>query len=380
MKIGILTQPLHANYGGLLQNYALQQILLLLGHNPETIDWGAPSNFRTHLSYLKFRFTSLFSHRSTGNTYKITKKEKQIIQCNTDYFISKYIRHTKVLSSHSSFKRQSVLGSYDAYIVGSDQCWRPSYNCFLYEMFLSFVANKQVKRIAYAASFGSDKWEFTKNQTEACSRLAKKFDIITVREDSGVDLCKRNLGVDAMHVLDPTMLLSKDIYSKLVVEENESKSDGTLFYYVLDPNQEKNTFIQMVAKELNLVSFTVLPKFQAETRTKSDVKNRISDCVFPSVTSWLRAFMDAELTIVDSFHGMVFSIIFNKPFWVIGNPKRGMSRFLSLLKLLNLEDRLIDIDNCSHIDLKQKIDWNRTNQLIDFYKKQSIELLKNSLS
>ena len=95
--------------------------------------------------------------------------------------------------------------------------------------------------------------------------------------------------------------------------------------------------IEEVAKSLDLMPFKVMPKYQVNKKT---IK-QIDDCVFPPVTQWLRAFIDAEFVVCDSFHGAVFSIIFNKPFIVIGNKERGLARFSSLLKTYELEDRII---------------------------------------
>lgn len=380
MRIGILTQPLHSNYGGLLQNYALQQSLIQLGHDVETIDWKGGGRLREALYRIKVTaLHALIPNRYPQLKYKPTNKELAIIQRNTNHFIDTYINHTEIVHSFEGFIRQVEKGNYDAYIVGSDQCWRPCYNAFLYSMFLDFVQEKHVKRIAYAASFGTDKWEFTPQQTTICASLAKKFDIVSVREDSGVRLCKEYLGVDARHVLDPTMLLAKEDYIQLIEKEKETKSNGTLFYYILDPNAKKLSFIQKVAKDKGLKSFQVLPKCQAEIRTKEDVKNRIEDCVFPGVTTWLRAFMDAEMTIVDSFHGMVFSIIFNKPFWAIGNVGRGMSRFTSLLRTFHLEDRLLDEEHLDNVDFSKSINWNMVNRIMEDKKSECKALLLNAL-
>ena len=381
MKIGILTQPLHANYGGLLQNYALQQTLVRAGHEVETIDWGGGSGLRAMLYRMKERVLHAFlPNRFSPLKYKPNNNEQAIIQRNTNHFINTYINHTEAIHSYDGFVRQVARGGYDAYVVGSDQCWRPCYNAFLPSMFLDFVQDKQVKRIAYAASFGTDKWEFTPQQTAVCVPLAKKFDMVSVREDSGVKLCKEHLGVDAVHVLDPTMLLTKEEYIQLIEKEKEPKSNGTLFNYILDPDARKSAFIQKVAKAKGLKAFQVLPKYQTETRTKDDVKNRIEDCVFPGVTTWLRAFMDAEMTVVDSFHGMVFSIIFNKPFWVIGNAHRGMSRFTSLLKVFHLENRLLDASGLDDVDLSQSIDWESVNEILKEKQKECKLLLLNSLN
>ena len=380
MRIGILTQPLHANYGGMLQNYALQQILIRAGYEVETIDWEGKIGIRETLYRMKMYVLHAFlPNKYPQLRYQLTPKERETIQCNTNHFINKYINHTAVINSYGGFVKQAAMGKYKAYVVGSDQCWRPCYNPFIFSMFLDFAQDKLVNRIAYAASFGTDSWEFTTRQTSICASLAKKFDLVTVREDSGVMLCKKHLGVDAVHVLDPTMLLNKEDYIQLIEKEKEPKTNGGLFTYILDPDTKKSAFIQKVAKAKGIKAFQVLPKCQAETRTKEDVKNNIEDCVFPGVTTWLRAFMDAEMTIVDSFHGMVFSIIFNKPFWVIGNVSRGMSRFTSLLKMFHLENRLLDENNLDDVDFLKPIDWAKVNCILENKREFSKTLLLNKI-
>lgn len=381
MKIGILTQPLQNNYGGLLQNYALQQLLKRLGHDVETIDWHPATTGSTKewLWTKKEQFLCLLQNNRQKPRYKLTAQEEKIISQFTKKFISANISvYPQIVEQVEVFNRIENENHYDAYIVGSDQVWRPNYNSFQSAMFLDFVKRKDVKRIAYAASFGTSEWEFTPQMAEECAHLAKKFDLITVREKSGVSLCREHLGVEATHVLDPTMLLNREDYEKVVMAENESKSAGTLFHYILDPSDEKHGLIECLAKELGLQPFTIMPKCQAENRTKWDVKHRIEDCVFPSVTSWLRGFMDAEMVVVDSFHGAVFSIIFNKPFWVVGNKKRGNARFESLLGMFGLEDRMIAPG--MQVDWNATIDWNRVNEIRQKEKDRSIGLLKSVLN
>lgn len=381
MRIGILTQPLHTNYGGLLQNYALQQTLIRAGHEVETIDWNSCGNgIHKKLYYAIGRILRSFLHDIYPRIrYKPNGKERAIILRNTAHFINTYINHTEAMHSYEEFAKQASKGNYDAYVVGSDQCWRPCYNSFLTSMFLDFVHDKPVKRIAYAASFGTNKWEFTPHQTDICAPLAQNFDLVTVREDSGVKLCREHLGVDAIQVLDPTMLLTKEEYIQLIEKEKEPKSNGTLFNYILDPDENKSALIKKAAKAKGLKDFQVLPKYLPEMRTKKDVKNRIEDCVFPNVTTWLRAFMDAEMVIVDSFHGIVFSIIFNKPFWAIGNVSRGMSRFTSLLKLFHLEDRLLDAGHLDDVEFSKPIDWTIVNGILEEKRRESKDILLNLL-
>ena len=385
MKIGILTQSLFQNYGGLLQNYALQQVLVRAGHAPITINHPRRDR-KTELRYSfgrgRLRFLhAVFPKLCKEPEYIPSKSEMRAIAQHTQHFIDKYIVKTSSLNTHNAFRSVAESGQFDAYIAGSDQCWRPKYNIsFLKEMFLCFAEKqKNVKRIAYAVSFGVDLWEMDSTTTVECARLAKKFDLVTVREDSGVALCKNYLGVEAVHVLDPTLLLEKEHYIRVVEEEKELVSSGNLFYYILDPTATKSAFISEVAEKMGLIPFTVLPKYQAEKRTRQAVKKHIEECVYPSVTSWLRAFMDAKMVIVDSFHGMVFSIVFNKPFVVIGNKDRGMSRFTSLLRLFGLEDRMLNAD---HLDMRiiyKPINWTHVNNIKEKYMEVSTSLLLNAL-
>ena len=239
---------------------------------------------------------------------------------------------------------------------------------------MNFTDSCPVKRIAYAASFGVDNWEFSDLETKRCKKLVKSFDAVSVREFSGIELCRRYLDVDACQVLDPTMLLDECDYIHLVEKESEGKSAGSLLFYILDPEQSKLDYIAKVAVSLNLVPFSVMPELQVGAKTIVDIDR----CVFPSVTKWLRGFMDAEFVVCDSFHGAVFSIIFNKKFVVLGNEKRGMARFYSLLKMYGLEERLIT--DWSNFDIVTKsIDWDSVNRIREERKNFSMEFLLNSL-
>lgn len=384
MKIGILTQPLLNNYGGLLQNYALQQVLKGMGHEPITIDHKSKQFpfWYVFLSNVKGELLYRFSPENHKKPkYSLTIKEKEVIEAKTRCFIEHSINHTKKCVGAEDFRQQVCDRGIEALVAGSDQCWRPMYNDYIEDMFFGFAKNLPIKkRIAYAASFGTEKWEFSSDLTKVCSELVRDFDLVTVREDSGINLCNKYLGVDAKLVLDPTMLLAKEDYEALIEEYEIGQSEGSLFNYILDPSSSKMSFVEIIASEMNLKSFQVLPKYNEDHRTKKQVKTEIENCVYPSPVKWLRAFMDSKMTVVDSFHGMVFSIIFNKPFWVIGNVERGMSRFTSLLNMLGLEDRLIDERELNEIDYTKPIDWKRINGIWEEKRKESLMYLMNALT
>lgn len=121
------------------------------------------------------------------------------------------------IDSTSSLRKYFKKNRYDAVIVGSDQTWRPKYSPNIYDFYLDFISkDKRIKRIAYASSFGVDDWEYSAEETKKCAKLSKLFDGISVREQSGIDLCKDHLGVDSELALDPTLLLNKDDYVTLI--------------------------------------------------------------------------------------------------------------------------------------------------------------------
>lgn len=358
MRICILTLPLYTNYGGLLQAYALQTVLKKLGHDV----WveNRKNNKVTYWILFKRLVVSLLSHISSRyvKTYYPNEKQQAVIGKYTNQFIDRYINTT--IPIYSDNKESLLQYGFDAYVVGSDQVWRLKYSRGITNYYLDFVENRKVKKVAYAASFGVDKWEYNRRLTQICARLAKKFDAISVRESSAKYLCNRYLGVRASHVLDPTLLLNKNDYINIINADCIPEYKDKLFIYILDESSEKTKIIDFVSRKLDLKYFSVMPPVKFE----NSGDKYLDKCVFPPVSNWLRAFMDAEYVITDSFHGTVFSIIFNKPFLAIGNPSRGLSRFKSLLSTFDLEDRLIESSEDLSEDLiLNPIDYSLVNKI-----------------
>lgn len=379
MKIGILTQPLSTNYGGLLQAYALQIVLKRMGHEVWTIDQQLyKRNFiLKFLSLTKRIVLNVIFRKSLIVRAWPTYKEKCIITQNTNNFIKNNINITDRINGTI---KSSLLNKYqfEVYIVGSDQVWRPHYSPCLSNYFLDFLNGKNdIKRIAYAASFGVDYWEFSKKETSQYKKLIHKFNAISVREDSAIKLCRKYLDINPSHVLDPTMLLKKEDYIKLLENEYIPKSKGNLLIYILDKSTEKEQIIKNVTNELKMIPFTVMPKMKfAEVG-----KKLIDACIYPSVLEWICGFRDAEYVITDSFHGTVFSIIFNKQFITIGNPSRGLSRFTSLLEIFGLEDRLILSSTALNIEkINSSIDFSKINQILEKERVSSDLFLRRSLN
>ncbi len=370
MRIGILTLHLNANYGGILQNFALQTVLKRMGHDVRTIKkkkfslplWKAPLTHgkRILLKILgKGKYPVFYEQKQ--------KRERPIIEQNTSRFVNNYIQ-IKTYKNYSDIKEEE----YNAFVVGSDQVWRPDYFASKIEhAYLKFAKNWEVKRIAYAASFGTDDWEYTPKQTIKCGRLLKLFDAVSVREKSGVVLCKTHFDVDAFHILDPTMLLETKDYIHVFEVANTPPSLGSMLVYILDDSPEKNALIKKIAKEKGLVPFRV--NNSKEGYSKAALQERIQ----PSVEQWIRGFYDAEYVVTDSFHGCVFSILFRKPFIALGNERRGMSRFSSLLNTFGLQERLVtDLTKIKHLG---EIDWDSVYEKLSRLRILSMDYLIQSL-
>lgn len=372
MRIGILTQPLGENYGGLLQNWALQRILYKMGHEPKTIIYDDYPKWKRPVDWVHYALLYVIKYMIFHPTRHInkfpgyyTRPYKRLRR-----FLKDNIAKTSVISD-MDFKKLSSDYKFDAYVVGSDQVWRPLYNyAFFYSMFCSFVPEKtDVIRLAYAASFGVDRCEFSEEQLAVARKHLPLFNAISVREKSGVGICKSDLGVDAEFVLDPTLLLNWDDYKSLVSEEDLSGlPEKFVGVYILDLTDEKESVVRSICKQLGME-----PLFFGMQQNGSRL--------YPSVGSWLAAVHRSEFIITDSFHGTAFAINMGKSFYSIVNLLRGAERITSLLSLFNLEQRAIDEINpkMSRACYISDGEWNNVSDVLDEMRNKSVGFLKNNL-
>lgn len=356
-KVGILTQPLGHNYGGLLQAYALQTYLKKLGCEVETLDRRAPEVGRASPKRHIINLARLMLGRI--KSIPTAKRQAWVLE-ELAHFRDRRITISPRITSEQELREYYRGRKFDAFVVGSDQVWRPRYSPSILNFFLDFLDNikSSAKRLSYAASFGVDDWEYSSELTEQCKSLAQKFDGISVRESSAVSLCKEKLGVSAECVVDPTLLLEPADYEPLISECGENVNAGCVLSYVLDPAPEKRYIADTVGSSLGIKVFSIKPQHSvAQVRTKD-----LDKCRFPSVESWLQAFRDTSFVVTDSFHGTVFAILFNKPFIAVGNSARGMARFESLLSQFGLADRLVESPSEVVPELfHNKIDWDTVN-------------------
>lgn len=364
MKIAIITLPLHTNYGGILQAYALQTVLQRMGHDVQHLQ-PKVEYLPLHPAWqMPFVWVKRLIRKCFLGEWKlpIFEHPHRWMRRYTDVFIHQHIVMRSLLDEEWN---ASLAKDYDVFIVGSDQVWRPCYALPIERYFLSFLDDTcSNPRIAYAASFGTENCEFSANQILDCSKLLQKFSFVSVREQSGVEICKQLFGVRASHLLDPTLLLSKDDYLKLI--QNQKPSKGNLMVYVLDETPDIRLFISQIAASEKLVPFNA----------NYSLGNRLGIPQLP-IDNWLRGFVDAKLIITDSFHACVFAIIFNKPFICLGNDERGMTRFHSLLDLFGLQHCLLNEKQLFEIP---KINWGEVNMKLNQLHKESLLGLEQALN
>ncbi|MGQ7262230.1 polysaccharide pyruvyl transferase family protein [Vreelandella sp. V005] len=359
MKITILTQPLGHNYGGLLQAYALQCYLKSIGCDVETLDRRSPGNTSTPIKTQLINVMRLLAGRI--KSIPTTKKQLLVLK-NLAEFRDQRLTMTKTVTSEEEIRDYARNQNIDAFIVGSDQVWRPRYSPSILNFYLDFLddVSSPAKRISYAASFGVDVWEYQDDVTKRCKTLIKKFDAVSVREQSAMELCKSKLDTNAEWVVDPTLLLEVADYQALIDTCEINHNKDCIISYVLDSGADKRSIANIVSNSVNKKVVSIKPENKISQFRSKDI-NR---CVYPKVEKWLQSIKDSSFVVTDSFHGTVFAIFFNRPFIAIGNSRRGMARFESLLSHFGLVNRLVENSNEVTQELiKQKIDWATVNKI-----------------
>lgn len=376
MKIGILTQPLHWNYGGIIQNWALQQVLKRMGHEPEMIFITGHDKPNVRLltlrclSFAKCAIKKYLLNRCDVYLHSVLdpRYNPSAPYYADDEFV-KDICKTKPLARDSNLAALVNKQGYDAFVVGSDQVWREEYSPRIQSYFLDFMPeDDKRKRIAYAASFGKESDYISPEKMPKCRRLLGRFDAVSVREAEGVDIVRRDFGRHQVEkVLDPTLLLSTTDYEALIAPADRHSSPY-IASYILDPNDDKTAILTQLATDKNL--------------PVSEINISIRPEGMPTVSQWLANFADADFVVTDSFHGCVFSIIFGKPFIAIANAERGLGRFVSLLSEFGLMSRLVyNLDDFStkRQHLLEPLDYSPVHQRHDALRHHSLAWLKNAL-
>ena len=350
MRIAIVTFHSSQNYGAVLQCYALQTVLIEMGHDIEIID----------RLFDKFNIPS----------YRFKRVKKVIFPNYFERFREKFLKLSEHINSQQDL--YDIQIRYDVIITGSDQIW--NFDCIKkmgYYYYLDWVTSLNVRKISYAVSFGKDAFELSDEVKKKVTGCLKGFSSISVREKSGIDICQNMLGLKADYDLDPTLLLSADDYNS-IVKLDMRKRKKILCSFILDQSEEKKTYVKTIAAKLGLEVVNIYP--EDVNRWKAMVSSKYG---FLPVEKWLKYIYNADFVVTDSFHGVAFSINFNKQFVAINNIERGSTRFVNLLTLLNIKDRLIDNFDLNCIE--RKINYAEVNRLLALEKERSYYRLLNMI-
>lgn len=333
MKIGILTLHYGFNYGGVLQCYALKRTLEQMGHKAIILD-RIPKCFG-NLYTFKRKYCHPFTHPEFADFRK--------------HFMTPI---STPLRSSNDLNRELTRG-YDACIVGSDQVWRKGVFDVNGDYFLQHINVPGLKKIAYAASFGHDTWDYSDEETKSISDALNLFDYISVREADAVDLLQKHCNIKSEHVLDPTLLANPEIYTPLR-QQSDLTAKGKIVTYILDWSNEIFQYCSRVSKELSLELIHLNPPpFSTDSSTRKKY----------TVYDWIQLLATSDKVITDSFHGSVFSAIYKKPVNILGNKSRGNSRFTSLLKTFNISSNVDTSSKFLHIDQNTCITNKRISTL-----------------
>lgn len=306
-----------------------------------------------------------------------------------DYELSNTCLSRQFANSHytiSKYRPLSRLGELnnccEAFILGSDQLWHKNcYKSFKDTLFFNFV-NSDKRKLAYAVSFGHQKFN-----PDFCERLKihcylKRFNAISVREKSGVDILKNTLNVSGVYVLDPIFLCDMRHYESLINETHLPEENNYILSYILDPCQEKRDLLTDISSKTGKKLVNILDAwvFTYERNKKNLNLDNIKDTM--PVQKFLTYFKNADYIVTDSFHGTCVAILFKKQFIAVANKKRGVTRFESLLSVFDLTDRLVynPHDAINNDKLFEQIDYDKVYSILNKERNRSLNWLNSALN
>lgn len=347
--IGLVCNYLASNFGGILTQYALFNVLEDLGYSTLLIERPLNSPEKINEEFVKKLYNKpIFKQCATR--YK-TKEDMQDLNNICDNFVV----GSDVLFRHSLWEKMGKISTLD------------------------WVQNTK-RKIAYAGSYGYDFLEKNAKNTAEMAYYMQKFDAFSVREESGVKLFKENFGVDATHVLDPVFLCNVNHFNELAKNSNINTGNKYICSYLLDPSEDKSKILDFTSKKLNK-NVKVFSEF---SRLPTELfKKYLNNYKFEELREEdrLKYIKDCDFLIADSFHGICFAIIYNKNFICIVNEARGATRFYSLLKMFNLEDRIVynfeDVKN--NPKLFEPIDYTKVNKILEQERTRCLKWLSDAL-
>lgn len=384
MKIGIISfWSSNDNYGQQLQCWALQYVLKNMGHAPFHIKYIEEKAGLRKKKTIKDYVRLLLIYPIINHVLWLVKQKKRrrLLAYNEENdkkrdfegFRNKYICFSdKIYYGLKELKNAPPAA--DAYVTGSDQVWgnvldREEYSSY----FLNF-GSENILRLSYAASFGMEK--YPQRFQLQLKKYLSRFSYISCRERAGVKICE-SVGIKALQVLDPTLLLVSDIY-KSIFSLSDNKFDPFIFVYSLNINSPLMLGWKQLEKFAsdNNLRVWVTPS-SGYTLSEELFENAIYK--YPTIPEWINMIMHCELFIASSFHGIVFSILFHRPFIYIpvrGKWSKGNNRVIELLEMLRLENCIVSSRFNYSIP---NINWKEVDEILSDKRELSMSYLNHAL-
>ncbi len=372
MKLAIMTWYHYRNYGTALQVTALCEKLRDMGHEPDVIQYKPLGYFRTIPEYsvkliAKRGFRRVFRPKITEHHRTFSSDEKERL---FDEFLNEHLCFSNQCDTLSDL--EELNSEYQAFICGSDQIWSPL--CFDPHYFLDFV-NDREKKIAYAPSFGATKIEdkYIKAETK---RLLGNFCAVSVRESTGQKIIAELTGNTPELVVDPTIFFTGEEWKTRFHLAPVPSSEPYVLVYMLGNRSQHRKISEEIATRKNM-RLKLIPVFENDTTREGCVTSPVGPCEF------LELFQNAAYICTDSFHGLVFSLLFHKPFTVFprfqkNDPQNQNSRVICLLEQLNLQNRMID-NKYDQKSIEQPIDYMNVDRILQKQREHSVAYLTEAL-
>lgn len=378
-KIALLTWTTYENYGTYLQWFALSKTIETNGYTCHSIDYHPIGERRNNLTDLLLNdFPSFFNYTIHKVFEKIVFKNP-ILNLNslnlrkTQFldFRNKYFTMTKFCFTASDLFKLNE--DYNAFICGSDQIWNP--HSFNTHFFLDFVNNGS-KKIAYAPSIGAERIKDSKIIKEM-GKMLSDFSSISVREQSGKTILEKAVSNKISVVLDPTLLLSKEEWLEISDKEYKTESKYILCYF-LGNNEKYWKWVNELSKKTNL-PLLIIPVYKKDFSRSSMVPDNIGPSQFITLIS------NSEYICTDSFHGTIFSILFEKKIFSFKrfsrkSPINQNTRLFNLLNLFGLEDRVFNSRKKMLDNVNTEIDYNNVKLKLENEKNKSLIYLKEAIT
>lgn len=368
-KTGIITFHNSYNCGSMLESYAMQEsIKKYCTKNVKIINF-------SNKGQLEF-YKDTFKNNSIKNILKnililphldkIRNNNNKYEKFKTDHFnLTKFYGDSKELTDNN----------YDVIVSGSDQIWNITIPDADDAYFLNWV--EKAKKVAYAPSFGAKNIIDYTNDIEKYKKYISSYDALSVRENNGKKWIKELTDIDVPVLIDPTLILDKSDYDKIMAKDiNQSKK--YIFFYCPSFNVDICKFVKKVADKYDLEVITWSTK---SYYTKLIGRFGFKLAKYENPEAYLYYIKNAELVITTSFHGTIFSTIYKKNFFTIKNG--GMygndDRVRTLLEQLEMTDYCIPyvFDDC--FNYLQEVNYNLYDTKIKELKRKAIDYLKQNI-